>query len=61
MSLRKDSPLRKLKNVILTPHTAGMPDGLKLHQRRYAFFVENILRVSQGKVPLNALNQIAVH
>jgi D-3-phosphoglycerate dehydrogenase len=59
--LSKDSPLRKLKNVILTPHTAGMPDGLKLHQRRYAFFVENILRVSQGKVPLNALNQIAVH
>lgn len=56
--LPRNSPLRKMKNVILTPHTAGMPDGLKFHQKRYAFFVENILRVSRGQVPLNALNQI---
>jgi len=57
--LPADSPLRKLKNVILTPHTAGMPDGLKFHQKRYAFFLENITRVSEGKVPLNALNRIS--
>ena len=57
--LPKDSPLRKMKNVILTPHTAGMPDGLKFHQKRYAFFLENITRVSQGKPPLNALNRIS--
>jgi phosphoglycerate dehydrogenase-like enzyme len=57
--LSKDSPLRKLKNVILTPHTAGMPDGLKFHEKRYAFFLENIVRVSEGKVPLNALNRIS--
>ena len=56
--LPKESPLRKMPNVILTPHTAGMPDGLKFHQKRYAYFLENILRVSEGKVPLNALNQI---
>ena len=56
--LPKESPLRRMKNVILTPHTAGMPDGLKFHQKRYAYFRGNILRVSQGKVPLNALNQI---
>lgn len=56
--LPKESPLRRMKNVILTPHTAGMPDGLKFHQKRYAYFRENILRVSQGKAPLNALNQI---
>ncbi len=56
--LPKESPLCRMKNVILTPHTAGMPDGLKFHQKRYAYFWENILRVSQGKVPLNALNQI---
>jgi phosphoglycerate dehydrogenase-like enzyme len=56
--LPKDSPLRKIENVILTPHTAGMPEGLRFHQKRYAYFLENILRVSQGKVPLNALNQI---
>jgi D-3-phosphoglycerate dehydrogenase len=56
--LPRNSPLRKMKNVILTPHTAGMPDGLKFHQKRYAFFLENILRVSQGQAPLSALNQI---
>ena len=55
--LPEESPLRKLENVILTPHTAGMPDGFKFHQKRYAYFRENIRRVSQGKVPLNALNQ----
>ncbi|MDX9822172.1 MAG: NAD(P)-dependent oxidoreductase [Syntrophales bacterium] len=57
--LPKDSPLRRMRNVILTPHTAGMPDGLKYHERRYAFFLENILRVSQGKEPLSALNRIS--
>jgi D-3-phosphoglycerate dehydrogenase len=56
--LPKDSPLRELNNVILTPHTAGSPDGLKFHHKRYEFFVENIRRVSEGKPPINALNQI---
>ncbi len=56
--LPKESPLRRMENVILTPHTAGMPEGLRFHQKRYAFFLDNILRVSQGKAPLNALNQI---
>jgi phosphoglycerate dehydrogenase-like enzyme len=56
--LPKESPLRKMENVILTPHTAGMPEGLRFHQKRYAYFLENILRVSQGKAPLNALNRI---
>jgi len=56
--LPKDSPLRKLNNVILTPHTAGSPDGLKFHHKRFEFFMENIRRVSQGKPPINALNKI---
>ena len=55
--LPQESPLRKMENVILTPHTAGTPEGLRFHKKRYAYFLENILRVSQGKVPLNALNQ----
>jgi D-3-phosphoglycerate dehydrogenase len=59
--LPKDSPLRRMRNVILTPHTAGMPDGLKYHERRYAFFLENIVRVSQGKEPLSALNRVSAH
>ena len=56
--LPEDSPLRELDNVILTPHTAGMPDGLKFHKKRYEFFIENIIRVSSGQAPMNALNQI---
>ncbi len=56
--LPPDSSLRKLDNVILTPHTAGMPDGLKFHKKRYEFFVDNIQRVLIGKKPHNALNQI---
>jgi phosphoglycerate dehydrogenase-like enzyme len=54
--LPQDSPLRALDNVILTPHTGGMPDGLRFHRKRYLFFVENIRRVSSGQAPLNALN-----
>ena len=53
-----DSLLRTLDNVILSPHTAGMPDGLKFHKKRYEYFVENIKRVAAKKAPLNALNRI---
>ena len=56
--LPADSSLRKLDNVILSPHTAGMPDGLKFHKKRYQYFVENIKRVSAKSAPLNALNRI---
>ncbi|CAB1076914.1 D-3-phosphoglycerate dehydrogenase (EC [Olavius algarvensis Delta 1 endosymbiont] len=56
--LPEASPLRKLNNVILTPHTAGMPDGLKFHKKRYEYFIENINRVSRGRPPMNALNRI---
>ena len=57
--LPKDSPLRRMPNIILTPHTAGMPDGLKFHEKRFEFFADNIKRVAEGKVPINALNQIS--
>ena len=53
-----DSELRNLSNVILTPHTAGMPDGLKFHEKRYAFFVNNIKRVENGEEPVSKLNQL---
>jgi D-3-phosphoglycerate dehydrogenase len=55
--LSLDSPLRDLKNVLLTPHTAGMPDGLKFHKTRYRFFVDNITAVIGGKAPASALNK----
>ena len=54
--LPADSPLRKLNNVILTPHMAGEPDGLFFHKKRLQFFADNILRVLNGKLPQNALN-----
>jgi phosphoglycerate dehydrogenase-like enzyme len=55
--LPTDSLLRKLENVILTPHTAGEPDALFFHRKRFQFFADNIARVLNGKPPQNALNQ----
>lgn len=57
--LSVDSELRTLKNVILTPHTAGMPDGTKFHETRYRFFVQNIQRIRNNETPQNNLNQIS--
>lgn len=53
-----ESELRNLSNVILTPHTAGMPDGVKLHKKRYDFFVNNINHVKNGEEPESKLNQL---
>lgn len=44
-----ESPLRSLKNVILTPHTAGMPDGPGMCKKRIDYFVENIRRLESGE------------
>ena len=54
--LPAESPLRTLENVILTPHSAGEPNGLFYHKLRFKFFAENISRVLDGKPPCNALN-----
>jgi phosphoglycerate dehydrogenase-like enzyme len=54
--LPAESPLRKLNNVILSPHNAGEPDGLFFHKKRFQFFADNIFRVLKGKPPRNALN-----
>jgi len=54
--LPEESPLRKLDNVILSPHNAGEPDGLFFHKKRFQFFAANIFRVLKGKPPRNALN-----
>ena len=57
--LREDSPLRDLENVILTPHTAGLPDGVKFHRKRYEFFVSNIEKVMRNERPECMLNTIS--
>lgn len=55
--LSPDSPLRDLPNVLLTPHTAGFPDGVKFHRARYEFFRRNIRRVMAGRTPEHPLNK----
>ena len=54
--LPPEHPLRDLDNVILTPHTAGLPDGPGFHRKRYAFFVRNIEKVLRGETPESRLN-----
>ena len=56
--LPANSPLRKLNNVILTPHMAGEPDGLYFHAKRLKFFYENIQRIAHGKAPKYVLNKL---
>ena len=56
--LPENSPLRRLDNVILTPHMASEPDALYFHAKRFKFSAENIGRVSRGEEPLNVLNKI---
>ena len=57
--LHPDHPLRDLDNVILTPHTAGLPDGVKFHRKRFAFFADNIARFMNHETPECRLNEIS--
>ena len=57
--LPQASQLRSLPNVLLTPHTAGYPDGVRLHAGRYSFFAGNLQRAWRGELPENLLNQDA--
>ena len=54
--LPAESPLRALDNVILTPHTAGYPDGPKFHAKRIAYFAANIQRWLSGEQLQGKLN-----
>ncbi|UCD77722.1 MAG: hypothetical protein JSW26_20240 [Desulfobacterales bacterium] len=56
--LPADSPLRRLENVILTPHTAGEPDALFFHRKRFQFFAQNISRHDAGIPLLNELQPV---
>jgi D-3-phosphoglycerate dehydrogenase len=52
--LAKDSPLRGLDNVILTPHIAYCAN--EALAARYRFFADNCQRVASGKVPEMSVN-----
>jgi len=49
--LAGDSPLRKMKNVLLSPHIAGNNRATWYRRGRFAF--ENMQRVMEGKEPLS--------
>ena len=55
--LNQNSPLRDMDQVILTPHTAGLPDGVKYHKKRYEFFVSNIQKILRHERPECWLNE----
>ena len=52
--LARDSPLRGLDNVILTPHIAYCAN--EALAARYQFFADNCQRVASGKVPEMSVN-----
>ncbi len=55
--LNQKSPLRDMDQVILTPHTAGLPDGVKYQKKRYEFFASNIRKVLCHERPECWLNE----
>lgn len=54
--LPKNHPLRKIPNVIITNHTAGLSDRNRL--RAYDFIYENLHRYYYGNILLNQVNKI---
>jgi phosphoglycerate dehydrogenase-like enzyme len=53
--LAADSPLRKLPNVLLTPHIAYCSD--EALSGRYQFFADNCARLLRGETPRMAVNE----
>jgi len=51
----KDNPLLKLKNVILTPHIAGVSQEAAI--KDFDLLCSNILRVANGEGALNVVNK----
>lgn len=56
--LPADSPLRKMKNVVLTPHVSGMGWGKNMHTRKRILdiFLENLRRDSKGDDYINVVD-----
>lgn len=53
--LPADSPLWELKNLLITPHTAGLTD--RLWSRHYELFAENVRRYRAGQALLYIVNK----
>ena len=52
--LPSDSPLRKLSNVVLTPHLAGATTGVVKHHSKMV--VDDLLLIKAGKIPNRVAN-----
>jgi D-3-phosphoglycerate dehydrogenase len=52
--LPKDSPLRGLKNAVLTPHSIGLTREMRVKSVEAS--VANVLRVLEGEAPLYIRN-----
>jgi len=51
--LPKDSPLRRLDNVVICPHVGGTPGTLK---HMYDVAIQNVIRVAKGQQPMMIQN-----
>jgi phosphoglycerate dehydrogenase-like enzyme len=56
--LAKDSPLRALDNVVLSPHIAGATT--EADARLMKMVGDNLVRVLDGQPPLNVVNAVEV-
>lgn len=54
--LPPESPLWKMENVLITPHTAALTD--KLWERHYALISENLRRFLQGQPLLSVVDKM---
>ena len=52
--LPSDSPLRKLSNVVLSPHLAGATTGVVKHHSKMV--VDDLLLIKAGKIPSRVAN-----
>jgi len=52
--LPSDSPLRKLSNVVLSPHLAGATSGVVKHHSKMV--VDDLLLIKAGKIPSRVAN-----
>jgi D-3-phosphoglycerate dehydrogenase / 2-oxoglutarate reductase len=57
--LADDSPLRKMDNVYLSPHIAGL--SVEAEQRLIEMTAANLLRVLRGERPLNVVNGVVAN
>jgi len=59
--LPKGHPLWKMKNVIITPHSAAVGLGPMYQERRVDIFLDNLRRFTEGKSLVNVVDKKMWH